>query len=203
MKNKFLKGLVASFVLGISNFANAGLILSEVDENAYIQRAGYDVAWISPWSANNTSIGDYQIDLSYQSQFGWIIMTKAIYDEIGGLTAADFAFSGANVDYFTGNNLDEATGATVAALSGILPTNDVAVATPWFSKDAYWVDWSQGAIGAWSLADWESPLSCPNNCNETLAVRVSRVNEIPEPSTLAVFALGLMGLASRKFKKQA
>lgn len=27
--------------------------------------------------------------------------------------------------------------------------------------------------------------------------------EVPEPSTLAVFALGLLGLASRKFKKQA
>jgi len=28
-------------------------------------------------------------------------------------------------------------------------------------------------------------------------------SEIPEPSTLAIFALGMMGLASRKFKKQA
>jgi hypothetical protein len=26
--------------------------------------------------------------------------------------------------------------------------------------------------------------------------------EVPEPSTLAIFALGLMGLASRRFKKQ-
>jgi len=28
-------------------------------------------------------------------------------------------------------------------------------------------------------------------------------SEIPEPSTLAIFALGLMGLASRRFKKQS
>ena len=34
-------------------------------------------------------------------------------------------------------------------------------------------------------------------------VFVRTVAEVPEPSTLAVFALGLMGLASRKFKKQA
>jgi hypothetical protein len=27
--------------------------------------------------------------------------------------------------------------------------------------------------------------------------------EVPEPSTLAIFALGLMGLASRRFKKQS
>ena len=30
-----------------------------------------------------------------------------------------------------------------------------------------------------------------------------QIHDVPEPSTLAVFALGLMGLASRKFKKQA
>lgn len=34
-------------------------------------------------------------------------------------------------------------------------------------------------------------------------VFASKISEVPEPSTLAVFALGLMGLASRKFKKQA
>ena len=30
-----------------------------------------------------------------------------------------------------------------------------------------------------------------------------RVSQVPEPSTLAIFALGLMGLASRRFKKQS
>lgn len=28
-------------------------------------------------------------------------------------------------------------------------------------------------------------------------------DEVPEPTTLAIFALGLMGLASRRFKKQS
>jgi hypothetical protein len=32
---------------------------------------------------------------------------------------------------------------------------------------------------------------------------VNRITAVPEPSTLAIFALGLMGLASRRFKKQA
>ena len=31
----------------------------------------------------------------------------------------------------------------------------------------------------------------------------SHFNQVPEPSTLTIFALGLMGLASRRFKKQA
>jgi hypothetical protein len=28
-------------------------------------------------------------------------------------------------------------------------------------------------------------------------------SEVPEPSTLAIFALGIIGLASRRFKKQS
>jgi hypothetical protein len=34
-------------------------------------------------------------------------------------------------------------------------------------------------------------------------LRSSGITDVPEPSTLAIFALGLMGLASRRFKKQA
>ena len=34
-------------------------------------------------------------------------------------------------------------------------------------------------------------------------ISVTGVTSVPEPSTLAIFALGLMGLASRRFKKQS
>jgi hypothetical protein len=41
-------------------------------------------------------------------------------------------------------------------------------------------------------------------CCEAISVWAYRqATDVPEPSTLAVFALGLMGLASRKFRKQA
>jgi len=40
--------------------------------------------------------------------------------------------------------------------------------------------------------------------NPTYGVALVRnVAEVPEPSTLAIFALGMMGLASRRFKKQS
>ena len=197
MNIKMLKAALLGLALSVSGFTNAALLLTEVSDNAYITVGGYDIAWISPLSSNSSTI-----DLSYQSQFGWSIMSKAIYDEIGGLTSSDFSFDGANVDYVTGNNLDEISGANVQYAVAPAPLFDVAVATPWFSTTYTHIDWGQGTIGAWSLADWESPLSCPNTCNETLAVRVSHVESVPEPSTLAIFALGFMGLASRIFKKQ-
>jgi len=37
----------------------------------------------------------------------------------------------------------------------------------------------------------------------TLDQALNIKNEVPEPSTLAIFALGMIGLASRRFKKQS
>jgi hypothetical protein len=37
----------------------------------------------------------------------------------------------------------------------------------------------------------------------TLAQALSFKKDVPEPSTLAIFALGMIGLASRRFKKQS
>jgi len=39
--------------------------------------------------------------------------------------------------------------------------------------------------------------------SEQISAHYSAAKSVPEPSTLAIFALGLMGLASRRFKKQA
>ena len=193
MKNKFLKGFFASIALAASGLANAGIIFSEVSDNAYITVDGYDIAWAGPCAVTDPSCG--ALDFSYQAQFGWRAMDSVLFAQLG-ISAWDFVFAGANVDYFTGNNLDELSGASVSALSGTLPDNDVAVAAPWFASSHNHIDWSDGSNGLWSFSDINN-----EGWYDSLAVRAS--TQIPEPSTLAVFALGLMGLASRKFKKQA
>jgi len=38
--------------------------------------------------------------------------------------------------------------------------------------------------------------------SEVLDISITGTTSVPEPSTLAIFALGIMGLASRRFKKQ-
>lgn len=45
--------------------------------------------------------------------------------------------------------------------------------------------------------DFSGGIFSPRTWNGTL-----HYTEVPEPSTLAIFALGIMGLASRRFKKQ-
>jgi len=42
-----------------------------------------------------------------------------------------------------------------------------------------------------------------SNIFSNYGVALVRVTEVPEPSTLAIFALGMIGLASRRFKKQS
>lgn len=172
------------------------LVTTELPVNAYITIGNYDVAWISPLS-------QYQdADFSVQSAYGWRRMTKAIYDQIGGLTAASFAFDGANVDVATGNNLDEASGASVEGFT-IVPSQDVAVASPWFSGSYTWVDWDQGLNAEWSLADMDlvgldGASGCMDICNESLAYRIHGGNKLPEPATLALVGLGLAAAGWRR-----
>ena len=47
---------------------------------------------------------------------------------------------------------------------------------------------------------WTSKAYDDNNVYFSAAITAT---DVPEPSTLAIFALGLMGLVSRRFKKQA
>jgi len=51
--------------------------------------------------------------------------------------------------------------------------------------------------------DWTFAGNSSQYSVKTLDVWVSSSQEVPEPSTMAIFALGLMGLAARRFKKQS
>jgi len=191
MNIKYLKAAFAGLILSISGFANATVLNTEVADNAYITVGGYDVAWAGPCAVAQNSCGP--LDFSYQTQFGWEAMSSTLFDQLN-ISAFDFIFDGANVDSFTGNNLDELSGASVSQNPFI---GDIAVAAPWFASIHTHVDWANGVNNQWSFSDM-------NNASyfDSLAVRVSANNDIPEPSTIAIFGLALIALAARKYKKQ-
>jgi len=67
-----------------------------------------------------------------------------------------------------------------------------------FTTSVAFASLNQGTYQTKSLYNFDTP-----QLQDYLTINIGSVNEVPEPSTLAVFALGLMGLASRKLKKQA
>jgi len=86
-----------------------------------------------------------------------------------------------------------------------------------FGNDNY-INWYQlapenGAVGISELeligkfgiksADASSEFIAFNEFNQVIDYSSTSQVKVPEPSTLAIFALGMMGLASRRFKKQA
>lgn len=174
---KILLGLVLLGLLSSVTAASAALIDSAVPDNAYISIGNYDVAWISPVDEG------YYVDMSYQSQFGWQIMTRDIFDLLG-IDAYDFVVDGGNVDYATGNNYDEISGARLAhdiyTVGG-----DLAIAVPYFSNVYRHADWGNGVDGLWNFTGDSFIL-------ETLAFRETA--PVPEPSTFLLFGGGLLGL---------
>lgn len=174
----------AGLVLGVSSFANAGIIWDwefNGEEGTFITDG-------SDLSAGNYLLSDFTVTSSLvgatigswgngdysPSAFGndvpyWIVWN--------GSTITDLISSGSNWDtWFTFDDLSTSTIYLFDFGSGNTQTNGQAMAFA-------------GNASAPSYAYTATPTL------ESVSV--------PEPSTLAIFALGLMGLASRRFKKQA
>jgi hypothetical protein len=193
MLKKTLVAAIAFF--GLSSLTNAAVLQSEVTSNAYITKGGYDIAWAAPCAAVSPSCG--AIDLSYQSQFGWELMTLDVWNAIGGILATDFVFDGANVDYATGNNLDEASGATVHGGNSNL-TGDIAVASPWFSSSYKHIDWSNGDAGLWSGLDFNL-----TNASWAEGLVMRKVSAVPVPAAVWLLGSGLIGLIGFSNRKKS
>jgi hypothetical protein len=259
MKNKFLKGLVASLALAVSGFANAGVInifdnSSFVDTDgansseshtvqATLTSLGYSFSLFTDYSNANlltTLTSDSLLILPEQEAGCWSCSMDATQRN----TIKDFVNTGGDLIMFgsylySDDFLNEIFGFSTGVRNSGTATKTASVVGTEFEDDALSLNahsWTGelfnlpvGAITYYSDGDgstvakmtygagnigfigWDwwnaAPLGSKDNgwsgVLNSMIIETTKTTEVPEPSTLAIFALGLMGLASRKFKKQA
>jgi hypothetical protein len=188
MKNKFLKFTLVGIVVAFSNLANAGLI--------------YDV----------------NLDHGTGSVFGTIETDGTIGDiALSNIVSINLSLQSTNINNNLLFDFDRlaSDGSMFKASQNELTfdfngSSNGGYTIFWFASgfdSGYWCLNGTPAIcdgnnGASSLGFKTDPLLDVLTGISTIASRDVQV-DVPEPSTLAIFGLGLMGLASRRFKKQS
>jgi hypothetical protein len=185
MNVKMLKAALAGLVLSVSGFANANLIVGDfyTDENnlnlqwEYV--GSFDLAagprWFGSTPYNGIEAAAFNFGaLSANEAYALSSNKIADYNDIRDFLVNHYAWYDSYGSRFGISEFGESVVANQAGGT----TYDARLDISAYVKD-------RGVLG--------------QNYNHVFkAVTTS----VPEPSTLAIFALGIMGLASRRFKKQ-
>ncbi|MEH6385288.1 MAG: PEP-CTERM sorting domain-containing protein [Colwellia sp.] len=213
MKFIFLKSALLGAILSISNFANAGLIPHGVQEDVSYT----DVT--NSWGWNLLYRGDYASSINVSSMFSGhqdYIMLGAINGSsntiklLAAVKWTDFiTHTAQNVTkslngaewYNNGGSLGFAhLGDSIRQGSADTRSENAGKRLSWHTSGGYGTT-AISVNGGWRAG------SVTNLNNSTSWDRVvfttNATVDVPEPSTLAIFALGMIGLASRRFKNQS
>jgi hypothetical protein len=201
MNNKMLKMAFAGLVLSISGFANAGLITTGFSGNMSCGSCGnfFDVTIFDSditLESLEVNIGSAQADILVYLKSGtytgfesnaasWTLMsTSSVTGQGQGFSTfvdiMNFTLS-ANSNYgmYIMQTVDENY---YDGISQTISNSDL-----------------QLSLGTSGINNFSTILYSPRTWNGT----INYTAEVPEPSTLAILGLGLMGLASRRFKKKS
>tara|TARA_R110001583_G_scaffold195495_2_gene374263 strand:- start:654 stop:1211 length:558 start_codon:yes stop_codon:yes gene_type:complete len=185
MNVKMLKAVVAGLVLSVSGFANAGLIFSD---NTNITTSGQsDIASFSSIGFEDYTNIIFSVDA--RGDFGENESNEYIEFLIDGVNFGQYTWDTFGVTSSTGSS-------NISSIDKLISFSFNISALQWanfISDDSVQVTWNNGSgVGDWS-----------NNYIGYVNYEINGVaSQVPEPTTLAIFALGIMGLASRRFKKQ-
>jgi hypothetical protein len=195
MNIKMLKAAFASLALFVSGFANAGLIFGDfrTESNLPEYRTGSALVYqnigqsIAPgyeldnsdFLENPDNWGGGVVWLDYDVNTGILLL-----DSQDNMDFQTFSASISNITFdIAGEYIDG-----ISMLTNNLVTSNLAP-TLSFTNDSIQVFYSD-------YLDFNF-----TGGSATFQITTS-VKQVSEPSTLVIFALGIMGLASRRFKKQ-
>jgi len=211
MNNKFLNTALAGLILSVSclvNVANAGLIVDIVDDgNGF---AKFSLSGSSTNLSPYHQAGDGAWVHGYNSVIGLFDTSFS-----GGMytlsnNTSSFSVNGSQVATFTDIRFSQG----IDGLFGLITSTNIQVnsnvAFSWAGEFNSNMQYSTFNSGTYAFDDWGYYFGHRRALEGGYTINVGNVStanndptNVPEPSTLAIFALGIMGLASRRFKKQA
>ncbi len=187
MNVKTLKMTLAGFILSVSGLANAALITEEFTGGTASTEVGSDYA------SSGLIFDNAYYSNCYGS--GWISGENDTCYNSNFDNAIDGGFSG-TTDFISA--ILKYPDGGVTSLLEVFDINNVLLSSTSVTGGDTFISLAQNGISSFRFS-WSS--------DDVVGLESISFNEItsapvPEPSTLAIFALGIMGLASRRFKKQ-
>ncbi|ASP48542.1 PEP-CTERM sorting domain-containing protein [Cognaticolwellia beringensis] len=203
MKLKFLRAAAAGLMLTVCSIANAGLIIN----NFGLTSSDNTITFDEIVFAGNTVVDTQyaSLGLTFTSGLKYDAQGSSSFPGISGHYLGNFTpvinpfsifFSDDQTEAAFGLATNPQTTTFNALLNGVLVES--------FSTSTSANNSSQGFYGFTGILFDE--IQVASNSGSALIDNIQFNNSsstaVPEPSTLAIFALGIMGLAARRFKKQ-
>jgi hypothetical protein len=199
MRIKMLKVAVAGLVLSVSGFANAGLISfdNRIDFQNYV--SSFQLDDLTSVTQGVSSLGQDRGDYSWNmSSYGCQTTGDCGDNSSEGFVTGGYVWTYGD-GAFTFDNAINAFGIDYTYRNG---TNDRITLNGLASQ-------TSPTGGFFGIVDTTSTFTTVNytargssSLFDNVTYGSESVETVPEPTTLATFALGLMGLAARRFKKQ-
>lgn len=226
MNLTLLKSVCAGLILSISSFANAGAIIPfgiQNDTNVdaiiddgwsylYRENAGLTSSIADVFGGLNTN--DWIILAGIRNSDNLVLAHAAItWGEFSTYTAFNQTHSFNGADWYYNGKSFGFTAIGDAIIQNTADTSSYVNGNQGLSVHTNYSSGSHGQASFNSQNDAISPtffgsgwsMGAVRGLNSSnaydYAIFVGEVQEVPEPSTIAIFALGLLGLASRRVKK--
>jgi hypothetical protein len=196
MNIKMLKAAVAGLVLSVSGFANAGLIsIDNISGNLYEASLTGPVTY----TMTNAISSGYHAGIRVENVFANFLTSNGTYISGNSIVSINGG-TDINLNYNTnlpwsGGGKDFFLNTGIAWMNSMPALNVGDMLT--FTSHTF--RFTTSADMTLSGAEGNSYLS---QSGTTALSTFGTTATVPEPSTLAIFALGIMGLAARRFKKQ-